>query len=115
MDVPKFKLKGRSSIADHNLIERIYPTFGLSINENTFQNIFYGVNWEIIRGGSLFLGFHSGKVNIYNGGPDFKVGETAVTTDQFNLNTDTKWSTKFAIGATIDLKVVLGLLSTSVK
>jgi len=114
-DIPKFKLKGRSSIADHSLIERIYPTFGLSINENTFQNIFYGFNWEIIRGGSLFLGWHTGKINVYNSASNFKFGEIAVTTDQFNLNTDTKWSTKFAVGATIDLKVVLGLLSTSVK
>ncbi|HXS37798.1 MAG TPA: hypothetical protein VN721_13930, partial [Flavipsychrobacter sp.] len=67
LDIPTFKLKGRSSVADHNMIERIYPTFGLSINEKTFENIFYGINWEIIRGGSLFIGYHTGKVNIFKG------------------------------------------------
>ena len=115
IDIPKFKLKGRSSVADHNLIERIYPTFGLSIYDYSFLNIFYGLNWEIIRGGSLFVGFHTGKINVYNGSPGFQFGQTATTSDEFNLNTDTKWDTKFAIGATIDLKVVLGLISTSVK
>lgn len=115
-NTPLFKVKGRSSLEDHCLLERIYPTFGLAINEHSFQNIFYGVNWEIIQGGSLFLGWHTGKINTYtNTTAGFTYGTTAVTEDQFNYQQDTKWATKFAVGATVDLRLVLGLLSTQIK
>ncbi|HEX3385751.1 MAG TPA: hypothetical protein VHS53_11205 [Mucilaginibacter sp.] len=115
-NVPLFKVKGRSAVADHGLLERIYPAVGLSVNEKTFENIFYGLNWEMIRGGSVFVGFHTGKINTYtNSTAGFAYGVTPVNQDQFNYQTDTKWATKFAFGATIDLRVVTGLLSTQVK
>jgi hypothetical protein len=115
-NTPLFKVKGQSSLANYNLLEKLYPTFGLSINEHTFQNIFYGVNWEFIRGGSLFLGWHTGKINTYtNPTPGFAFGSTPVTQDAFNYQQDTKWATKFAVGATVDLRLVLGLLSTQIK
>ena len=115
-NMPLFKVKGRSMAADHSLFERIYPAVGLSINENTFQNIFYGLNWELFRGASLFAGFHTGKINTYNNpSSGFAYGTTSVTQDQFNYQSDAKWATRFAFGATIDLRVVTGLLGTQIK
>ncbi len=114
-DVPEFKLKGRSAVADYNLIERVYPTFGLSVNEKTFQNIFYGLNWEIIHGGSLFVGLHMGKISYFESSPNFKFENTPITSDEFNLKTNNRWSTKLAIGATIDLKLILGLVNSQIK
>lgn len=109
-DIAGYKLYGRNFLDDHEIYERIYPSIGISLNETVFENFFFGLNWEIARGGSLFAGFHYGKINTFNTEGDFKFGETVVNDGGFELRKGTRWLTKLAAGANIDVTIVKSLL-----
>jgi len=109
-DIAGYKLYGRNFLDDHKIYERIYPSIGISLNETVFENFFFGLNWEIARGGSLFVGFHYGKINTFNTEGDFKFGETVVNDGGFELRKGTRWLTKLAVGANIDVTIVKSLL-----
>lgn len=109
-DIAGYKLYGRNFLDDHEIYERIYPSIGISLNETVFENFFFGLNWEIARGGSLFVGFHYGKINTFNTEGDFKFGETVVNDGGFELRKGTRWLTKLAVGANIDVTIVKSLL-----
>jgi len=109
--VPAYKLTGRNYVSDHSLFERIYPAVGLSISDDTFDNIFYGFNWEIVKGGSLFAGWHYGKVNSFDlNNDEFEFETTEISKQDFELSTKNKWETDFAIGVNLDVLVILNLL-----
>lgn len=113
--VPTYKLTGRNYVSDHKLFERIYPAVGLSISENTFENIFYGFNWEVVKGASLFAGWHYGKINTFEiVDENFQFESSEITKQQFNLSTKQKWDTDFAIGVNLDILVILNLLQKGV-
>jgi hypothetical protein len=108
--VPWYKLTGRSFLDySGNIFDRIYPAIGVGFSDRNFENLFFGANIEVARGGNVFLGYHYGKVNVFNGGDGFKFGETIVTQDEFNLRKDTGWRGAFAAGATVDLRILLNL------
>lgn len=106
--VPFYKLNGRNFLDDHKFYERFYPTVGVGLNDKVFQNFFFGVNWEIVRGFAVFYGWNYRKVNTFTM-PDFEAGVTPVTQDQFNYYTNEDWKTKPAYGIKMDLLVVMGL------
>lgn len=106
-----YKLSGRSFLDDHTLFERIYPAVGVGISKNALENIFYGINWEIARGGSLFLGWHYGKVNTFSPGEEFVYMETPITEAEFNLYKNTEWKTNFAVGINLDIMIITNLLN----
>ncbi|MGS2727352.1 hypothetical protein ACU8DI_12145 [Psychroserpens sp. BH13MA-6] len=109
--VPDYKLTGRNYVSDHKLFERIYPAVGLSINDNTFENIFYGFNWEVVKGASLFAGWHYGKINDFEiSDENFQFESYEISKQQFDLATKQKWDTDFAIGVNLDVLVILNLL-----
>ena len=111
VDIPNYKLTGRNFVSDHKIYERIYPTVGLSINETALENIFYGFNFEAVRGASLFVGWHHGKVNTFSdSNPDFNFNDSLISIENFNLNQNQKWKTDFAIGVNLDILVILNLL-----
>lgn len=111
IEIPNYKLTGRNFVSDHKIYERIYPTVGLSINETALENIFYGFNFEAVRGASLFVGWHHGRVNTFNNPTDdFSFNETVISKGDFDINTDKKWKTDFAIGVNLDILVILNLL-----
>lgn len=107
--IPNYKLSGRNFLDDHEWYERIYPTIGVGFTDKTFENLFYGFNWEFARGGSVFFGWHLGKVNYLNVGNNFVYEETTITEGDFNLKKNRKWATSTAIGLKLDVKLVLGL------
>lgn len=113
--IPDFKRSGRNFLDDHKWYERIFPCVGVGISDKAFENLFLGMNWEFARGGSLWLGYHYGRVNVYNEPEDFEFGVTPTTEDDFNLRTDTKWvwsdfdSPSF--GVNLDLRLVTRLFS----
>lgn len=109
-DVQNHQLFGRSFFDDHKLYERIYPTIGVRLGNESFENLFFGFNWEFARGGNLFLGWHYAKVNTYKQ-TDFKFGEDPVSQEIFDLNTDTKWKTDFAVGFNLDVQIINNLFS----
>jgi hypothetical protein len=106
--VPFYKLNGRNFLDDHKIYERFYPTVGVGLSDKVFENLFIGINWEVVRGFALFYGWNYRKVNTFNM-PGFEEGVTTVTEDQFNYYTNEKWKTKPAYGIKLDLLVVMGL------
>ena len=82
---------------------------GVGFTDKTLENLFFGFNWEFARGGSIFAGWHYGKVNVYNEPDGFKFEETPVTENEFNLRKDTRWKTKFAIGLNLDIMIIKNL------
>jgi hypothetical protein len=106
--IPFYKLTGRSFLDDHKFYERFYPTIGVGVSDKAFENIFYGINWEIARGLSIFGGWHYGKVNTFDM-PNFQAGVTPVTNEDFTFYQNTKWKTSTAIGIKLDILIVKNL------
>ncbi len=106
--IPFYKLTGRSFLDDHKFYERIYPTIGVGVSDKAFENLFYGVNWELARGLSIFGGWHYGKVRTF-GMPNFKAGVTPVTNTEFDFYQNTKWEKSTAIGIKLDILIVKNL------
>ena len=96
---------------DHKFYERFYPTIGIGVSDKAFENIFYGINWEVARGLSIFGGWHYGKVKTFEM-PNFQAGVTPVTSDQFEFYQNTKWKTSTAIGLKLDIMIVRNLFGT---
>jgi len=108
-DVPKYKLTGRNFLDDHKIYERIYPSVGISLNDKSFENLFVGLTWEFARGGSIWGGYHYGKINTFEKSDEFVFGETVINESEFKLKTDTDWEASFAFGVNLDIKLVTNL------
>lgn len=106
--IPDYKLTGRSFFDDHSFLERFYPTVGVSVSSKSFENLFFGINWELARGLSVFGGGHWGKVNTFEM-PNFTAGATPVTQAQFDYYTNTKWKVAWAYGVKLDVSIVTNL------
>lgn len=109
--IPHYKLYGRNFLDDHKFYERIYPTVGVSLSSRTFENLFFGFNFEISRGLNFFCGWHYGKVNVFNM-PNYVSGETPVTQEQFDFYTNTKWRTSTTFGVKLDALIIRNLFGT---
>jgi hypothetical protein len=107
-DEPDYKLTGRSYFDDHSLLERIYPTIGVSVSNKSFENLFFGLNWEVARGLSVFGGGHWGKVNVFQK-PGYVRGTTPVTQAEFDFYKNTSWDVDWAYGVKLDLLIVTNL------
>ncbi|HEY1165752.1 MAG TPA: hypothetical protein VGE90_11315, partial [Chitinophaga sp.] len=81
----------------------------------TLENIFYGVNWEIVRGGGIFFGWHWGKVTTFRTDGDFKFEKTAISAAEFELRKNEEWRTKFSIGVNVDPIIIARLFSGGIK
>jgi hypothetical protein len=108
--IPNYKLVGRSFLDDHAIYERIYPTIGLSINQDARENLFFGLNWEFARGGSIFIGGHYGGVNTFDSSGGFQIGITPLTQAQFDYRVGTHMKADWAMGVNLDLLVIRNLL-----
>jgi hypothetical protein len=109
-NVPWYKLTGRSFLDyNGNILERVFPSFGVGFTDKTFENLFFGANIEVARGGSVFVGYHYGKINTFDAPDNFEFGTTEITEDEFNLRKSAKWKGAFAIGANVDLRIILNL------
>lgn len=106
--IPFYKLTGRNFLDDHKLYERFYPTIGVGINDKIFENIFYGINWELARGLSIFGGWHTGKVHTFEKS-GYEAGITPVTNEEFEFYKNTRWKTSTAIGVKLDIMIVRNL------
>jgi len=107
-NVAAYKLTGRNFLDDHKFLERIYPTVGVSVSSKTFENLFFGLNWELARGLSVFGGGHWGKVNTFEM-PNYKAGVTPVTQEEFDFYTNKKWKLDWAYGVQLDILIITNL------
>jgi hypothetical protein len=106
--IPTYKLSGRNFLDDHKFYERIYPAIGVSISSRTFENLFFGLNWEIARGLSIYGGGHWGKINTFNM-PGYQSGVTPITQEQFDYYSNQKWEIKWAYGIKLDTMIITNL------
>ena len=106
--IPDYKLTGRSFFDDHAFFERLYPTVGISVSSKSFENLFFGLNWEMARGLSIFGGGHWGKVNTFEM-PGLVPGSTLVTQTQFDYYSNTKWKVDWAYGVKLDISIFTNL------
>ena len=113
MPITGFRVSGRSYVQDHGLFERIYPTFGIGITEKPLDNIFLGLNWEIIRGVSIFGGRHFGKVNTFEETQGFKFSDTFISEEAFQLRQDTKRKSNWSFGLNLDVRIITNLFQNS--
>lgn len=107
--VADFQLHSKNYLYMRPIWERIYPTVGVGISDKIFQNLFFGMNWEITRGGSLFVGGHYGKVNVFNQPEGFVFKQTNITSEQFNLYKNVDWRVGWAVGASLDFTILANL------
>ena len=91
----------------------------LLLSENTLQdpspldNIFLGLNWEIIRGVSIFGGRHFGKVNTFEETQGFKFSDTFISEEAFQLRQDTKRKSNWSFGLNLDVRIITNLFQNS--
>lgn len=111
--VQSYNMSSRSFVDDHKIYERIYPTVGIGLNNRLLDNVYIGGKWEFIRGGSLFVGYHFGKVNVLNVDPGFEFGKTYMTTSSFDLKKDTKYKGSYCVGLNLDIRIITNLFQTT--
>lgn len=95
--------RGRDVLKEPMLIERINPTFGISLDGKMRDNIFAGVNFEFARGGSINLGYHWGKVTKLNL-DGFELGTTPFTGT--TVPTSEEWDGRFFVGVMLDTRII---------
>jgi hypothetical protein len=106
--IPAYKLTGRNFLDDHKIYERFYPTIGIGVSDKSFENIFYGINWEVARGLCIFGGWHTGRVNTFDM-PNWQAGVTPVDADEFAFYKNKQWKTSTAVGIKLDMMIVRNL------
>jgi len=111
IDVPNYKLTGRNYLDDHRIWERLYPTVGIGLNDKAFENLFFGLSWECVRGGSIFAGFHYGRVSTFDKGSGLEFGQTLTSSADYNLRLDKRWKYDWAFGVSLDVTLITGLFS----
>jgi hypothetical protein len=109
-DIPWNKTYGRNFLDDHKFYERFYPVIGVGLTDNSLENIFYGLNWELTRGAGIFIGWHWGKINTYKTSSGFEFEKSPTTQAEFDLNSNQKWKTSsLSIGVNVDPFLILRL------
>jgi hypothetical protein len=108
--IPFYKLTGRNFLDDHKIYERFYPTVGVSLSSRVFENLFFGINWEVARGLAIFGGWHYGRVNTFEM-PGFEQSVTPVTQKEFDFYRNTRWKTSRAIGVKLDILIIRNLFT----
>jgi len=107
--VQNYRIEGRSFVDDHKIYERIYPSIGIGLNDRLLDNVFLGLKFEFIRGGSFFAGYNRSKVNVFEAGGSFKFGDTPITQESFDIKSTTRWKGGFCFGLNLDVRIVMNL------
>lgn len=110
--VQNYKIEGRSFVDDHKIYERIYPTVGIGLSNRLLDNVFVGGKWEFVRGGSVFMGYHWGKVNVLNVEESFEFEKSYITQASFDLKTDTEFKGGFCVGLNLDIRIITNLFQS---
>lgn len=102
--------RGRDVLKEPNFLERINPTFGVSLNGTIADNMFAGFTFEFARGGSLVGGYHFGKVKEL-AIPNFKLNETVYTGSNEEIPTSSVSKQKLFFGLIIDTRIFNALFT----
>ena len=96
--------KGRDILKESPYYNRIFPTFGVSLDSNYKENFFFGFVYEFTRGANLTLGLHYGKVKRL-AVEDFEIGKDIFIGTKDDILITNKWETELFIGLTIDTRI----------
>ncbi|WP_034242418.1 hypothetical protein [Aquimarina atlantica] len=102
--------RGRDVLKEATWLERLNPTFGVSLNNEWRENFFTGLTFEFARGGSLIAGWHYGKVQELVD-DDFVLGETIFTGVKEDIKLTDVWDSGFFFGITLDTRIFNKILS----
>ncbi|MCE7990979.1 MAG: hypothetical protein HEP71_03330 [Roseivirga sp.] len=84
--------------------------FGIGLDEDLFQDLFLGVNFEFAQGAHLAAGAHYGKHNVLANRPGFKYGKDPWNQPFDNALINQQWDLGFYAGVVIDLRVVSSMI-----
>ncbi len=102
---------GRSYLDDEkNIFRKIYPAIGIGLNGSVLTNWYVGFNIEPMKGFGIFVGQNIRKVSTFDM-PNFTMGTSTVTQDQFNFYQNSKLKSGWALGITLDLSILSKLTS----
>lgn len=104
-----FITKGRDVLEEAHFFERIFPTFGVSINENLTENFFVGFVFEFARGGSIVATRHFGQVRRV-AIPNFTLGQTVYSGTTDDIPITKEGLNDWAFGVMLDTRVLNSLL-----
>jgi len=85
-------------------LRRIYPTVGVSLDNNFRENFFGGFVYEFARGGSIIAGAHYGKVNQL-ADKNFDLGKTSFHGTDTDIKVDQVYKASFFFGVTLDTRI----------
>ncbi|MDD2987137.1 hypothetical protein [Flavobacterium sp.] len=111
--IKNYQLEGRNFVEDHEIYQRIYPTFGIGLSDRLLDNLFGGFKWEFVRGGSVFVGYNWSKVNVLNVDADFEYGNSTITQESFDLKKDNRFRRDFCFGLNLDTRIIFNLFQKS--
>ena len=92
--------------------ERFSVGFGIGLDEDLFDDIFLGLNFEFARGGFISGGVHYGKHNVLATNSDFDYGTDVWNGTFENSFIKEEWVPTYYIGVIIDLRVISSLIIT---
>lgn len=101
--------EGRDILKELPWYDRIYPTFGVSLDGKFRENFFYGFVYEFARGANITYGWHYGKVRRL-ADEGFKIGEDVFTGSKEDVKTTNKWETKPFVGLNVDTRIFSAIL-----
>jgi|GEM_PF-4784783 len=97
------KTRGRDIYRDDPAFtfKRVFPTLGISLDQNFRENIFLGFAYEFARGGSIVSGVHYGATQQLT--EHFEFGQTYFAGTEILITK--KWEPAFFIGINVDTRI----------
>lgn len=84
--------------------------FGIGLDEDLFQDLFLGINFEFAEGAHLSSGLHYGRHNVLANRPGFKYGKDPWNRPFDNSLINQQWDLGVYAGVVIDLRVVSSMI-----
>lgn len=102
--------RGRDVLKEATFWERLNPTFGVAINSEWRENLFFGGNFEFARGGSFTFGWHYGRVQEL-ADKNFILGTTIYNGTKEDIKLSDTWKWGYFFGITLDTRLFNMLIS----
>lgn len=97
---------GRDVLKDEPTISltRLYPTIGVTIDNDFKENFFLGAVYEFARGGSLTAGIHYGRISRLKD-RNFELGKTKFSGTDADIKLDKEYKSAFYFGLNVDTRI----------
>jgi hypothetical protein len=89
--------------------KRVFPTVGVSLDNNFNENFFLGFVYEFARGGSLVAGLHYGKIKEL-ADKNFELNKTPFTGTNDDIRINNVYKPAFFFGINVDTRIFNALV-----